>query len=69
MGPGREPRRRMGDAVGIDGGAAALLQCDLDAMRGEGRKGNWFGVLRTRDLSEMLLLDEMIAVLDAIGHS
>jgi hypothetical protein len=36
----------------------------------EGRgKGNAFGGLGTRDLSEMLLLDEMIAALDRIGHS
>jgi hypothetical protein len=46
-----------------------LLQCDLDGMRGQGRKGNWFGVLGTRDLSEMLLLDEMIAALDSIGYA
>jgi hypothetical protein len=38
-----------------------LLQCDLDAMRGKLLRGS-------SDLSEILLLDEMIAVLDSIGH-
>jgi hypothetical protein len=46
-----------------------LLQCDLDGMRKQGRKGNWFGVLGTHNLSEMLLLDEMIAALDSMGYS
>jgi hypothetical protein len=47
---------------------AALLQCDLDGMRGRAREMG-SECREPSDLSEMLLLDEMIVALDSIGHS
>jgi hypothetical protein len=56
----------MGDAVGIDSGAAAVR---FGRNAREGAREIDSECREPSDLSEMLLLDEMIVALDSIGHS
>ena len=55
---------RMGDAVEMTAGCCSAT----GRIAREAGQGKWVGVMGTRDLSEMLLLDEVIAVPDSIGH-